>query len=99
MGLEAQRGFIPSHSGQPSARAAWQHEGVNAAAGQFYCSTAETTESAWVRPRFDGYIAFQNAGAEIIRNGLAAETAPAAIFADLRDLWHRARDAARGPLT
>jgi multiple sugar transport system substrate-binding protein len=98
MGSDAQAGFIPAHAGQPSARQAWHSEAVNAAAGQFYRSTIETTEAAWVRPRFDGYIAFQTAASAAIREGLVAGTAPAAILITLNALWDRARKAARGPL-
>jgi multiple sugar transport system substrate-binding protein len=97
MSPEAQSGYIPAHAGQPSARAAWRDAEVNARAGNFYAATAETTESAWVRPRFDCYVGFQTAAADAIHAGLAADAPPAAIFTTLRDLWHRARDAAVVP--
>ena len=99
MGAAAQGDFIPRHAGQPSARAVWRDRGINDAAGEFYARTIETIETAWVRPRFDGYIAFQTAAADAIRSGLAGGIPPAALFITLRDLWRRARDAARGPLT
>lgn len=92
-----QRGFIARHSGQPSARSAWQDIGVNTAVGNFYRRTIDTTEGAWVRPRFDGYIAFQSEAARVIRQGLDGDAEPAAIFTDLNDRWRRACDAARGP--
>jgi len=98
MSADAQAGFIPSHAGQPSARAAWADPAVNGAAGDFYAATRETTEAAWVRPRFDGYIAFQTAGSDLLRAGLAGEVPPARLFTDLQALWRRARAAARGPL-
>jgi multiple sugar transport system substrate-binding protein len=98
MGTEAQVGFIPAHAGQPSARAAWSDPAVNAAAGNFYAATRETTEAAWVRPRFDGYIAFQTAGADLLRAGLAEGVPPDRLFTALQGLWRRTRDAARGPL-
>lgn len=57
--------------GQPAHRAAWKDERVNADTCGFYRNTIETLEGAYVRPRFDGYIAFQaKAGAvvqEVIR--------------------------------
>jgi multiple sugar transport system substrate-binding protein len=98
MSAEAQAGFIPTHAGQPSARAAWRDPALNAAAGDFYTATRETTEAAWVRPRFDGYIAFQTAGADLLRAGLAEGVPPDRLFTALQALWRRARDAARGPL-
>jgi multiple sugar transport system substrate-binding protein len=69
MSREAQLEFIPSHSGQPSARSAWTDPAVNAGAGHFYSNTLETIEHSWVRPRFPGYIRFQSEAAAIIREG------------------------------
>jgi multiple sugar transport system substrate-binding protein len=99
LSAEAQTGFIPSHDGQPSARQAWSSEAVNAAWGDFYHATRETAEQAWVRPRFDGYIAFQAQASAVVREALSAGTAPAATLSRLRQLWHSARSAARGPLS
>jgi multiple sugar transport system substrate-binding protein len=67
---ETQAGFIPTHSGQPSARSAWTDHTVDSAAGGFYSETLETIEQSWVRPRFAGYIAFQSIASAIIRAGL-----------------------------
>lgn len=99
MSAPAQADFIPEHAGQPSSRAAWGDPEVNDAAGQFYAATMETIEGAWVRPRFDGYVAFQNAAAAVIRTGLRNAAAPGTTLTALRNLWQRARQRARGPLS
>ncbi|MBD8679498.1 extracellular solute-binding protein [Sphingomonas sp. CFBP 13720] len=65
-----QRGFIPTHDGQPSLRSAWTDPAVDAAAGGFYSATRATTEAALVRPRHDHAIAFQTAASAAIRTGL-----------------------------
>jgi multiple sugar transport system substrate-binding protein len=96
---DAQMGFIPRRNGQPSGRRAWASPTVNGAWGGFYAATAATTEAAWVRPRFDGYIAFQTAAAAIIRTGLAANDSSPAILSPLRDAWHHSRQAARATLS
>lgn len=72
LGAEAQRGFIPQHDGQPSHRAGWADAAVNAASGDFYANTARTLEAAAIRPRHDGYIAFQGLAAQFLRDGVAA---------------------------
>lgn len=95
MSPAVQVGFIPDHDGQPSARGAWLDSRVNAAWGGFYASTMETAETAWVRPRFDGYIAFQTKAAAILREALSDASAPQAVIGRLRDIWTRARQAAR----
>ena len=71
MSTEAQTRFLPTHAGQPSARAAWADDRVDAAAGGFYHGTARTCETAWVRPRYAGYISFQSAASSLVRDALA----------------------------
>ncbi|MFL6119538.1 hypothetical protein [Actinophytocola sp.] len=89
MAPRTQREFVPAHAGQPSARAAWHDDDVDAAAHGFYRRTAGTCEQAWVRPRHAGYIAFQAAAAETVRGVLSGDLNPAAGLAQLTDL-HRA---------
>ena len=90
--------FIPKHGGQPSARAAWSDSAVNAAWGDFYRNTIASAEQALVRPRFDGYIAFQTQAAVIIRAALAQGQPAAETLATLREIWRRSREQARGDL-
>jgi len=89
MSAEAQAGFIPAHSGQPSARSAWTDATVDSAAGGFYSGTLGTIENSWVRPRFAGYIPFQSEASAIVRAGLAGS--PAATAARLASAYREAR--------
>ncbi len=89
MSEATQAGFIPDHEGQPSARAAWTSEKVNRDGGDFYRATLATVEEAWVRPRHNGYIAFQAAGAAILRETILDGAPPSATIAKLRDAWAR----------
>ena len=68
---ETQSGFIPQHSGQPGLRSAWQDPAVDEAAHGFYSGTLDTIEHSWVRPRFAGYIPFQQQASAIVRAALA----------------------------
>jgi len=95
---ECQCGLIPHHGGQPSFRSAWRDAAVNRAAHDFYRDTAATAENAILRPRFDGYIAFQGAASERVRSALLRRESPEATIAALRALWRDARKRARGPL-
>lgn len=87
LGEEAQGGFIPAHGGQPSARTAWQDAGVNARWGNFYRDTLATLEAAHVRPRYEGWIAFQKAAAARIRAGLDRDEHPATVVGALEVLY------------
>ena len=98
MSTETQSGLIPEHGGQPSARVAWQSAAVNEAAGGFYRDTFATAERALLRPRFDGYIAFQTGAGTAIRAALAKKENETKTIGMLRALWRSARDRARGDL-
>ena len=95
---ETQIETFPAFGGQPSARAAWQDAKVNHGWSDFYRNTLATAEAALLRPRFDGYIAFQAAAAERIRAALERREEPETTLAALRTLWLRARQGARGHL-
>lgn len=88
MSPEAQRGFIPENDGQPGTREAWTDASVNAATGNFFAGTAATLEAAAIRPRHDGYIAFQTAASAALREGFAARTAPEALARQLQEMFH-----------
>ena len=81
MNEATQTGFIPMHEGQPSNLASWAAPQVNAPSGDFYRQTMRTLTHAQIRPRHDGYIAFQDRGSALLREGMAAGT-PASQLAD-----------------
>ena len=83
--------FIGTHEGQPSARRAWLDAALDESSGGFYSGTRRTTEAAWVRPRFPGYIAFQSGAAQIIRDGLAERDPSPRILDRLNALWRAAQ--------
>jgi len=80
MSEDAQRRFIPHHEGQPSRREAWKDPAVDRLWGGFYGATMKSIEAAVVRPRHDGFIAFQTEASALIREGLEAGAAPAALL-------------------
>ncbi|TJW30891.1 MAG: carbohydrate ABC transporter substrate-binding protein, partial [Mesorhizobium sp.] len=66
---------------------AWDDGAVNAAAGNFYIDTRATLEGAWVRPRHDGYMAFQQAASDRINLGLTEKHDAGRVVADLNRLF------------
>jgi multiple sugar transport system substrate-binding protein len=63
-----QAGRYFQEGGQPASLAAWTDPEVNAASNDFFRDTLPTLESAYVRPRFDGFVRFfECAGIEINR--------------------------------
>jgi len=82
-----QRGLYASAGGQPGHAAAWEDDAVNLATADFYRGTRATLEGAWVRPRHDGYMAFQQQGSDRLNAGLKSGESAAAIVADLNRLF------------
>jgi multiple sugar transport system substrate-binding protein len=67
-GQEHQRGTYFLQGGQPASLAAWTDPQIDFEAGGFFSGTIETLRTAYVRPRFDGFIRFfEAAGIEINR--------------------------------
>lgn len=93
MGRDAQISFIPVHDGQPSRREAWHDQGVNSRWGGFYENTADTLEQAYVRPRHDGYIAFQGKASALLREAFETRAAASGVLARLQDLYQSSRRA------
>lgn len=98
MRAETQRTLIPAFGGQPSARSAWTDPEVNEAWGNFYFDCLKTAEDALLRPRFDGYIAFQTSASQVVQQALDTHEDEHTTLKRLRTLWRHARASARGPL-
>ncbi|WVT77273.1 extracellular solute-binding protein (plasmid) [Sinorhizobium chiapasense] len=84
---EVQRGAYAAGGGQPGHAAAWDDDVVNAATSDFYRATRKTLEAAWVRPRHDGYMAFQQAASDRINDGLLRKDVPRTVVDDLNRLF------------
>ncbi|RRI07991.1 extracellular solute-binding protein [Mesorhizobium tamadayense] len=84
---DVQRGPYAAAGGQPGHAAAWEDEAVNAATGDFYRGTRTTLEGAWVRPRHDGYMPFQQAASDRLNEGLAGREDAQRVVADINRLF------------
>jgi multiple sugar transport system substrate-binding protein len=52
--------------GQPASRSAWRDPLLNQVSNSFFERTIASIETAYVRPRYPGYIALQRAGGEVV---------------------------------
>jgi multiple sugar transport system substrate-binding protein len=80
--------FVTAFDGQPSLLPAWIDPGVNRRWNDFYQDTAETVKQAWVRPRYPGYVQFQNEGSEILRQSLCDKISAPEILRRLEDCFN-----------
>lgn len=83
------------NGGQPGLRSAWIDPEDDREAGGFFSGTLPTLDTAYVRPRFDGFIpAFEHMG-ELVHLFLAGEGDPRAIIRSSNEVYARARAAAK----
>ncbi|WP_248449130.1 extracellular solute-binding protein [Sinorhizobium meliloti] len=82
-----QRGLYAASGGQPGHGDAWQDDRVNAATHDFYRATRATLEGAWLRPRHDGYMTFQQAGSDRLNQGLRGRERPRLVVEELNRLF------------
>lgn len=67
---ECQRTLYWQSGGQPGHRAAWLDAEANRATDNYFLNTLPTLDRAWVRPRYDGYLHFQDTAGPIVREFL-----------------------------
>jgi multiple sugar transport system substrate-binding protein len=84
---DVQRGPYAASGGQPGNAAAWSDLAVNDAVCGFYANTRATLENAWVRPRHDGYMRFQEAASQRLLTALRAREPAATAVAALNRLF------------
>ncbi|MBB6627715.1 extracellular solute-binding protein [Nocardioides sp. KIGAM211] len=70
---EVQAGVYYDAGGQPGYAPAWDDDRLNADSWEFFRGTRQTLEQAWVRPRYAGYIEFQDTTSPWVTAALRGE--------------------------
>jgi multiple sugar transport system substrate-binding protein len=86
-----QRGLYFASGGQPGHRLAWESPELNAACSGFFSDTLETLDEAYLRPRFAGYLDFQDAGSELVHRYLREGGEARAVAEELNRLYRGSR--------
>jgi len=90
---ETQRGLFFQAGGQPGHRGAWLDDAVNAASSNFFRDTLPTLDRAFIRPRYAGYLDFQDRAGDPIHAYLREGGNPAAVLDTLTELYRSTRPA------
>jgi multiple sugar transport system substrate-binding protein len=75
--------------GQPAVRSVWDSEAADRAVNGHYSRTRESLDGAYVRPRQDGWIAFQDELSHRVREALTTSTPSEKVAADLELAYAR----------
>jgi multiple sugar transport system substrate-binding protein len=86
-GAKTQRTVFFEGGGQPGHRAAWTDPAVNASSSGFFADTLPALDPAWLRPRYDGVLEFQERGGELINSWLRDGGDAGAVLNAL-DTWY-----------
>ncbi|MBA3450290.1 MAG: carbohydrate ABC transporter substrate-binding protein, partial [Chloroflexia bacterium] len=84
---EVQRGMFVMSGGQPGHRSAWTDPHANRLTSDFFADTLQTLDESWLRPRYSGYIAFQDGAGEAVTHYLANGGDPRQVLATIDRLY------------
>ena len=88
---EVQRGLYFDSGGQPGHRAAWLDDRVNAASNNFFRDTLETLDNSYLRPRYDGYMWFQETAWYAVHEYLKVRSNPDSLLDHIDDLYRQSQ--------
>lgn len=84
---DAQVGLVMRHHGQPGRMEAWTGIAEDAAFGGAHLAVRATVEAAWTRPRFPGYLRWQQRAGEVVEQLLAGTLPARELEGRLSALW------------
>jgi multiple sugar transport system substrate-binding protein len=90
-GADCQKGLFTASGGQPAHAAAWEDDTCNSLTGNFFRNTRETLNSAWLRPRYEGYMGLQDRAGDMVHACLRGEATEAATLAALDAAYRESR--------
>ena len=86
---ECQSEIFFKAGGQPANIVAWKDSECNRVANNFFKNTLKTLESSYLRPRHNGYMAFQDIGGELIHAFLAGQKSASITIASINENYER----------
>ena len=89
---EIQRTLFFENGGQPGHRSAWEDPEVNRRANNYFLNTLPALDRAYLRPRFPGYLHFQDHAGAPIRQYLMEGGDARGLLDDLKRLFEQAKD-------
>jgi multiple sugar transport system substrate-binding protein len=84
---EIQRTLFTAAGGQPGHRSAWTDPAGDRAANGYFSATLPALDRAWLRPRHDGYMHFQDLAGDLVHAAVSGRAAFAPTLAEIDRLW------------
>jgi multiple sugar transport system substrate-binding protein len=86
-GPECQRTIYFDSGGQPGYRDVWLDNGVNRRCANYFANTLATLDGAYLRPRYEGYLHFQDRASEAVHAFLLNKTGARETLAELDRIY------------
>jgi multiple sugar transport system substrate-binding protein len=77
------------HGGQPGHRSAWVNEKANKLCNEFFTNLLPTMDNGYVRPRYNGYLQFQDHAGDVIQNYLLQGGNEMEVLNKLNDMFKK----------
>lgn len=82
--------------GQPGHRRAWLSQETNRRCANFFTNTLQTLDNSYLRPRYNGYLYFQDRAGIIVQDYATHGGNPREVLATLNALYRESLDQVRG---
>jgi multiple sugar transport system substrate-binding protein len=86
---ECQSTFYVQHGGQPAHRSAWVDADANRLCNDYFNVVLPAMERGYTRPRYDGYLFFQDHGGDPLWETLTGKRRPASALDALNEVYRR----------
>ncbi len=86
-----QCGMYVASGGQPGHRSAWLDPVINAGCDNFFLNTLATLDAAYLRPRYSGYIPFQDHAGPVVHTYLREGGNPQAALEQIDQIYRRSK--------
>ena len=86
-GSDCQQTIFYTNGGQPGNSDAWENNTINLETNNFFKNTRLTLDQAWVRPRHNGYMKFQDESGNIINEYLQSNVSEVQVIEKLKLMY------------
>jgi multiple sugar transport system substrate-binding protein len=86
---KCQSAFYVQHGGQPGHRSAWMNEYANHLCNDFFKNILPVMENGYLRPRYNGYLHFQDHAGEPLHEYLLQGGNPIQVLKKMNHIYHQ----------
>ena len=90
-GSTFQSTFYMEHGGQPGHRSAWESEHANNLTNQFFQNVLPVMERGYTRPRYNGYLYFQDHAGDLVSQFLQQGGNAALVLSEMNLLYQKSK--------